>query len=298
MTTPSSHAHRGRRMDNGYYNWNPITQRERLTWPEGKSIALCVIVNVEYDEPGGPQHQSAFSQREYGNRIGIFRMMELLSKYNIRVTAAVDAGIAELRPSLLEECKALGWEIIGHGLAANQPISSEMSEPEEESYIHTVLETLAETTDARPRGWFGVQYGESARTPALLAAEGLSYVCDWPNDEQPYWMETPRGPLVSLPVTLDVDTSFAQERRLTSSQWLEKARATFDRLLLESTENGRLLALSLHPWIDGQPHRIKYLDQALAYVSSHDGVWSATGSEIVDWFRAASPRAAARPNWT
>ena len=282
-------------MDNGYFYWNPINQRERLTWPEGKPIALCVIVNLEYDEPRGPQHQSAFSQREYGNRVGIFRMMELFRKHNISVTAAVDAGIAELRPTLLEECKARGWEIIGHGLTVNQPISSEMSEGEEKSYLHSVLETLTEKTGARPRGWLGERYGESARTPTLLAAEGLSYVCDWPNDEQPYWMETPKGQLVSLPMTLDVDTGFARERRLTSSQWLQKVRATFDRLSLEGAENGRLFAMSLNPWTDGQPHRIGYLDQALAHISSRGGVWSATGGEIVDWFRAASPPTAVGP---
>lgn len=291
MTTQSTHTHHGRTMDNGYYDWNPIRARERLTLPDGKRVALCVIVNLEYDEPGVPQHQSAFSQREYGNRIGVFRMMEIFRKFDIRVTAAVDAGVAELRPSLVEECKVRGWEIIGHGLTVNQPISSEMSEAEEESYIQTVLESLTAKTGEKPRGWLGARYGESARTPALLAAAGLSYVCDWPNDEQPYWMETPGGPLVSLPVTLDVDTGFARERRITSSQWLDRVRATFDRLVLEGAENGRLFVMSLHPWMDGQPHRIKYLEQALAHVSSHDGVWAATGGEIVDWFRAASPPA-------
>lgn len=286
MTTQSTHTHRGRRMDNGYYDWDPINQRERLTWPGGKRIALCIVVNLEYDEPRGPQHQSAFSQREYGNRVGIFRMMDVLQKYDVRVTAAVDAGIAELRPSLLEECMARGWEIIGHGLTVNQPISSEMPEAEEASYIHSALELLTAKTGTKPRGWLGAGYGESARTPALLAAEGLSYVCDWPNDEQPYRMETANGELVSLPMTLNVDTGFARERRITSLQWLARVRATSDRLSAEGAESGRLFAVSLYPWLDGQPHRIKYLEQALAYVSTHDGVWSATGGEIVDWFRA------------
>lgn len=275
-------------MDNGYYDWSPISQRERLAWPDRNPVALCVIVNLEYDEPRGPQHQSAFSQREYGNRIGIFRMMEVLSKHDIRVTAAVDAGIAELRPSLLEECQARGWEIIAHGLTANQPISSAMSEAEEEAYIHRVMDALTARAGVKPRGWLGAGYGESTRTPALLAAAGVTYVCDWPNDELPYRMETSNGPLVSLPVTLDVDTAFARERRLTSAHWLRKVRATFDRLALEGADSGRLFVMSLHPWMDGQPHRIKYVDRALEHVSSNNGAWSATGGEIVDWFRSAS----------
>jgi hypothetical protein len=183
MATEQTPAHHGRTMDNGYYDWSPINQRARLTWPEGKPIAVCVIVNVEYDEPGPPQHQSAFSQREYGNRVGIFRLMDVLRKHDLRVTAAVDAGVAQLRPSLVAECQARGWEIIGHGLTANRPISSAMPEAEEAAYIDDVLGTLETATGARPRGWLGAGYGESARTPALLAVAGLDYVCDWPNDE-------------------------------------------------------------------------------------------------------------------
>jgi allantoinase len=294
MSRQSTHAHDGRRMDNGYYDWSPIHQRERLTWPEEKNVALCVVVNLEYDEPGGPEHQSAFSQREYGNRVGIFRVMDVLRKHEIRVTAAVDAGVAELRPSLVEECQARGWEIIAHGLTANQPITSKMTEADEEAYIHEVMDLMAARTGMRPRGWLGSGFGESARTPSLLAAAGLSYVCDWPNDEQPYWMETPNGALVSLPVTLDVDSGFARERRVTNAQWLDRARATFDRLALEGADNGRVLVMSLYPWLDGQPHRIKYLDQALAHISSYGVSWSATGGEIVDWFSAASPLAVTR----
>ena len=208
-------------MDNEYYGWDPISTRHRLTWPGNARLALCVIVCVEHYQwrlppesykspelPGGlcgsgrpfPDIVS-YSLREYGHRVGIFRVMKFLDRYGIRATVALDASIAANYPLLIQHCKDRNWEFIAHGVAVNQMITSNMTEEEERDYIRRSMDAVTEATGARPLGWLGPEYGESARTTAILADEGIRYVCDWPNDEQLYRMNTPTGEVYSLPLT-------------------------------------------------------------------------------------------------
>ena len=289
-------------MDNDHYDWSPITTRSPLTWPADARVALCVIVSLEHYEwsmpegwyqppsPGGlgrgtfPDLRS-YSHHEYGNRVGIFRVLDILDRYGIPPTVAMDATVARNYPFLIEECRKRGAEFIGHGQTVNRMISSEMSEEEERQYIHESVEALAEATGARPLGWLGPEYGESTRTPGLLAAEGIRYVCDWPNDEQPYPMKVAEGKLFSLPVHVEVEDLFTQwNRGVSIMHYSQMTRDTFDGLYADGAETGRTLVLSLHPWLIGQPFRSKYLDLALAHISGHASVWKATGKEIIDWY--------------
>ena len=135
----------------------------------------------------------------------------------------------------------------------------------------------------------GPEFGESARTPRLLAEAGVEYVCDWTNDEQPYEMTTPTGSLASLPICLDLDDVNALwERRMDVERYAQLVKESVDRLLEDGKTTGRLLVLNLRPWLMGQPFRIGYLEDVLEHLASREGVWAATGSEIVEGFREAA----------
>ena len=293
-----------RSMDNPYYDWSPISTRPPLRWPNDAKVALCVIVSLESSMWQPPEdaflppsyllQQGAYpaipdihevSHHEYGNRVGVFRVMRVLDKYGIKGTAALDAGIAEDYPFIVGQCQQRGWEIIGHGLNFSQMITERMTEPEEREHIRRCLGAIEGATGQAPVGWIGADYGESTRTVGLLAEMGVRYVCDWPNDEQPYTMKVPNGQMVSLPVMLELDEVYTHRgRTVPINIWSQMVREAFDRLHQDGADSGRLLVLNLHPYLIGQPYRAKYLDQALGHIMGQQGVWAATGSEIVEWY--------------
>jgi len=290
-------------MDNPYYDWSPISSRPPLRWPSDARVALCIIVSLEFMEwlppedsfippsalrrgsyPAIPEVHEV-SLHEYGNRVGVFRVMRVLDKYGIKGTAALDAGVAERYPFIIRQCQQRGWEFIGHGLSFSRMITERMNEDEEREYIRRSLDAVRQATGQTPAGWVGADYGESTRTVRLLAEMGVRYVCDWPNDEQPYRMKVPTGQMTALPVALELDEVFTHRmRRIPIQRWAQSVTEAFDRLYQDGAASGRLLTLNLHPYVIGQPFRIKYLDQALGYIMRREGVWAATGSEIVDWY--------------
>jgi peptidoglycan/xylan/chitin deacetylase (PgdA/CDA1 family) len=211
--------------------------------------------------------------------------MDVLDRHGITATVAIDALSAEENPFVVRRCLERGWEPIGHGVSFARMITERMSEDEERAYIRRSLDAVREASGRAPRGWLSPDYGESTRTVRLLAELGVRYVCDWPNDEQPYRMKVPIGEIVSLPVTLDLDEVHThRERGISMPRWLRIVTEAFDELYRDGAESGRLVVLNLHPYLIGQPHRIKYLDEALRHMLRREGVWCATGSEIVDWY--------------
>ena len=295
-------------MDHDHHEWSPIINRGTLRWPDNARVALCVIVNLEHTEWSPPEGSfsaslagglgirpfpdySRFSHREYGHRVGIFRVLDVLERYGIKATVAMDVQTAENYPYLVNHCKDRGCEIIGHGVSASQMITSNMPEQEELEYIRACVEALRRATGTAPAGWLGPEFGESSRTPGLLAQAGISYVCDWVNDEQPYSMTVQSGELFALPVMLEMDDVNALwDRRVTIDRYGELLKDGFDTLYRDGDQNGRLMVLNLHPWLIGQPFRIGYLDEALGHMFQRQGVWAATGSEIIDWFRSHPPQ--------
>ena len=297
-------------MDHEHYDWSPIVSRGVLRWPENARLALCVIVNLELMEWSPPEgsHQSPLlsgglgprsfpdyariSHREYGHRVGIFRVLDALENCGIRATVAMDALTADNYPFLVRQCLDRGCEIIGHGASVSQMITSDMSEETEREYIKSSLDSLKRATGAAPAGWLSPEYGESTRTPQLLAQAGIRYVCDWANDEQPYPIKSPQGNLFALPVMLELDDVHALwNRRVPINRYAELLRESADTLYSDGAESGRLLVLNLHPWLIGQPFRIRYLAEALDAIMRRQGVWAATGSEIADWYRDNPPEA-------
>jgi peptidoglycan/xylan/chitin deacetylase (PgdA/CDA1 family) len=295
-------------MDHDLYAWSPIVRRGPLKWPDDARVAVCVIVTLEHLEwppPPGSYQPSTLagglgsrpvldtmrvSHREYGHRVGIFRVLDVLARHGIRPTVAMDAMTAEHYGYLVRHCLARGAEIVGHGYSVSRMITSRMSEDEEREYIRTSLDALTRATGTRPTGWLGPEYGESTRTPALLAEAGIRYVCDWVNDEQPYRMTTPRGELFALPILYALDDVHALwDRRVPVDRYARMIMEAFDTLYQDGARGGRLLALHLHPWLIGQPFRIGDLNAALGAIRRRQGVWVASGSEIIDWYRQHPP---------
>jgi peptidoglycan/xylan/chitin deacetylase (PgdA/CDA1 family) len=291
-------------MDHGQYTWSPIVGRERLTWPNGARIAVAFVISLghyEADLPSGafdpPTHRSPLrvmpppdyptvTHREYGHRVGMFRLFQLFDAHAIRATAAVDALTAQGYPQLLTGCRRRGWEVIAHGVGQRRAITAEMSEADERAYIRAALDTVAGVADAMPKGWLSPEQSESTRTPGLLAELGVEYLCDWANDDQPYLIGRGGRPLVSLPLMQEIsDVNLHWNRRVTMAQWAALVCEAFDTLYREGLDSGRLFVLPLHPWCIGQPFRVKYLDHVLTHVKKHDEVWTTTGGEIAAWYR-------------
>ena len=295
-------------MDHQHYDWSPLNTREPLRWPDQARLALCPIIVLEHMEwqPPSGSFQAAnlaggsvarpfpdyarISHREYGHRVGIFRVLDVLDKHGIKATVAMDALTAENYPYLVRHCLDRGCEIIGHGMSVSRMITSDMSQEEEEAYINESLAALTRAIGSPPVGWFGPEYGESIRTPQLLAQAGIRYVCDWPNDEQPYPIKTPEGELVALPLMLELDDVVAMaQRQVPVDRYAQMLKEGFDVMYQDGQQNGRVLALNLHPWLIGQPFRIGYLDAALGHMMRRQAVWAATGTEIIDWYTSRNP---------
>ena len=304
-------AKRAYGMDQDFYPWSPIVARPPLRWPDNARVALAVVVNLEHwdwevpaDTPvavspmGGPEglwsgNQPQFpdiggwGNHEYGNRVGIFRILAVLDKYGIKPTLALDKAVADHYPYLVKEGLKREAEFIAHGLSRRRIIHIGMSEDEERAYIRTSIEAVEKATGKRPIGWSGPDFQETPNTPNLLSAEGIRYVCDWGNDEQPYKMTPKTGELFSLGVNAYLDDNYIHlHGRRTINEVNLLWREWFDGLYADGATTGRLMVLHLHPWIMGQPWRIRHLDEVLGHICARQGVWKATGAEIIDWFKA------------
>lgn len=292
---------RQRGMDHDIYAFAPLPTRPKLRLPGGARVAFFIVLHVEYRELTPPAdawrdprfrgefgdfapEYRTWSYREYGNRVGIFRVLDMLDRFRLPVTAAVNARAAERYPTLVAALRQRGYEPVAHGLSAAQMITSRMDEAEERAHIEQSRAILAEAWGTTPRGWLGQDFGVTARTSRLLAELGFDYTLDWPNDERPYWHNPDRS-LVAVPAQPDWDD--------VQTLWLRRvplqrfAALVGDALarLLEEPDGGRVLGIGIHPWMIGAPHRIRYLGEALQQVTARPGVLAATAGQIATWFR-------------
>src|SRR5438270_3065319 len=232
-----------------------------------------------------------YGNQEYGNRVGVFRIFAALDKYGIRPTLALDKAVAENYPVLVEEGRKRRGEFIAHGLSRRRIIHIGMSEDEEREYIRASIAAVESATGTRPVGWSGPDFQETQNTPNLLAAEGIRYVCDWGNDEQPYKMTPQIGELYSVGVNAYLDDNYIHlHGRRTINEVNLLWREWFDGLYADGATTGRLMVLHVHPWIMGQPWRIRHLDEVLGHICNRQGACKATGSEIIDWFEVETTR--------
>ncbi|MBT4686908.1 MAG: polysaccharide deacetylase family protein [Rhodospirillaceae bacterium] len=290
-------------MDHDLYPYSSILTRPQLSWPGEKRLAIWVVLHLEQWELQSPASAirdarfkgefgnffpdyRTYSTREYGNRVGIFRILDVLDRYQIPVTVAANAALCDARPQLIEECLKRGYEIAAHGSHATRMITSKMSRTQEEDYIHQAMATVRQNSGVEQVGWIGQDFGESPRTPQILSQAGVDYLGDWPNDDQPYWL-TLDPPLVSLPYHVEWDDGTLMAlRQLTAPRYGQMVREAADRLQQDATDGpARMMSIGLHPWVVGQPQRVRYLDQILAHLQTMDGLWFAAGRDIAASFR-------------
>jgi peptidoglycan/xylan/chitin deacetylase (PgdA/CDA1 family) len=236
-----------------------------------------------------------YTLRDYGNRVGIFRIMQALERHRIPASVAVNAAVAVRYPTLLQACVQRGWEVIGHGLDMDHLHHAGLPVDEERALIAQSLAILRQASGQPVRGWLSPAKSESGATLDLLAEAGLDYVCDWVNDDMPYPMRTSAGTLYAMPHPIDIDDhTILVQNHHTETDFRDQLIDQFNQLYRESaTQGGRIMAISLHPWVIGQPYRIGVLEEALAHMMRHKGVWAATGSEILDAWKFGHSTAAA-----
>jgi peptidoglycan/xylan/chitin deacetylase (PgdA/CDA1 family) len=280
-------------MDHDHYAWSVLPRRRKIAWPNGARVALWVVPALEwfpldmeglpFRPPGALQNAYPdlrhYTLRDYGNRVGIFRVMKALDRHGIRASVALNAAVALRYPALLAEIAARRWEVLGHGLDMGHLHYEGMRD--EKGVIETSLSILGKV-----RGWLSPAKSESSNTLGLLKDAGIEYVCDWVNDDMPYRMS---NGLCSMPHSADIDDyQILVNNHHDEDEFRDQLADQFDLLYDESaTQGGRIMAISLRPWVIGQPYRIGALERALAHIMRHPGVWPATGGEILDAWRAA-----------
>ncbi len=280
----------------GLFDYSPIVDRPPLRWPNGAHVAVWVVPNIEhYEIWTDTDHRQVdirnASRADYGNRVGIWRLMEVFDRHGVRGTVALNSAVCRHYPRVMEEAQKRGWEFMGHGLTNSQRLDELSAEDEDETIRRTVAE-ISECTGQPVRGWLGPGLTESPRTLDLIKKHGVEYVCDWVNDDQPYRMS---NGLYSIPYTIELnDVPLFRAPTFAPHEFERMIRDSFDTLYAEGEETGRVLCLALHPFLVGAPHRIAYLDRALAYIRSHKHVWVTTGSEIIDWYRKSEGETEAR----
>lgn len=287
-----------KKAEPGLYDYLPYFDRPRIAWPNGARLAFWCAPNIEHyeiDPPPNPLRMPwarphpdvlGYSWRDYGNRAGVWRMMEVMDRFGVRGSVSLNVAVCDHYPEIIEACVARGWELFSHGVY-NTRYTYGMSEAQERALIEDVRNTINRASGQELRGWLAPAITLTDRTVDLLAEAGLTYTLDLFHDDQPLPVKTAKGRLVSVPYSLEVNDFTALYQGATSpADYTGMIIAQFERLYAEGADGGRVMCLPLHPFLIGQPHRVRELSRALEYITSHDGVWLATAAEIADHFIA------------
>jgi peptidoglycan/xylan/chitin deacetylase (PgdA/CDA1 family) len=285
----------------GPFPYSPITERPPIRWPNGARVALWVIPNIEFMPLDQPVQASkspvpdvrGYSDFDYGNRVAVFRLMDVLDRFGIRATVALNSDVCEHHPEIITEAVAREWEFMGHGESNARWLGRAGSDDAARAIVADTLARIEAATGTRPRGWLGSGLEETWNTLDHLVDNGVRYVADWVNDDEPYRMDFGNGrTILSIPYSTEINDRPAYVRNQhTPEEFVAMVRAAFDVYYREGARSGRVMAIALHPNLSGVPHRIDALAEALDYVCGHDGVWLATGSEIIEAYAAQQGRA-------
>lgn len=290
--------------------YSAIVDRPRLELPGGGRLAVWTIVNVEewsIERPmpravlPPPSSQPAgqallpdlpnWAWHEYGMRVGFWRFVEVLKKHGVRATLAINGSVCRSYPRVASAALEAGWEFMGHGY-----IQRPMHHVEDQRLaIRQTIDEIKAFTGRAPRGWESPGLTETYDTIDWLAEAGIEYVADWVLDDQPCVIQTSSRPVVSVPYTVEMnDISMMVLQNHPSSEWLRRGIDQFDRLYAEGEKSARVMAISIHPYITGVPHRIGYLERLYEYIVQRPGVLLWTGEEILDWYTDARRAAGSR----
>ncbi|NNF23259.1 MAG: polysaccharide deacetylase family protein [Rhodobacteraceae bacterium] len=256
-------------------------------------MALWVVPNVEHYEylprrskkrdpwPRMPHPDViGYGTRDYGNRVGLWRMFDLFDRLGICATVSLSMANWVHYPEIFQAMEERSWSVLCHGMY-NTRYHWNYTETEERAAIAECVDLYHELTGRQLRGWFSPAASYTLNTPDLIAEAGITYYADWHHDDQPVPMRVRKGELITVPYTMDFNDSILHRQHYEAADYAEIARDAFDTLY---AEGGQVMCLALHPYMMGQPHRIGHLERLLDYILGHDGVWAATGEQIADWY--------------
>ena len=279
------------------YAYSPIVKRPDYSWPGGKRLAFYIALNIEHfafgsgigmdpHHRGGPQHTRNFAWRDYGNRIGNWRLFDILDELKLPATILLNSMVCQHYPEIVEKIKARGDDVVGHG-RTNAEVLRGMWEHDEARAIRECTEEIERHVGVRPTGWMGPGALESNVTPDLLKETGYTHLLDWPFDDQPIWMKTRAGPLLSVPYPMEInDAGTLVWRDHSGREFADMIVDQFEELLEQSERQPLVFALALHGFIVGQPFRLRPLRQAIRHCVEHKGkdrVWITRAGEIAKY---------------
>ncbi|MEM9168856.1 MAG: polysaccharide deacetylase family protein [Pseudomonadota bacterium] len=284
--------------DPNLYDYWPYKDRPKFVWPDGKKLAFWIAPNIEFYEfdppvnpsrPGWPKPTPdvvGYSQRDWGNRVGHWRLMELLDAYALRGSVSLNIAMCDHCPEIIEACTERNWEFFSHGVY-NTRYSYNMTEAQERAVIEDAIRTVEQATGQRIRGYLAPALTHTERTLDLIAEYDFWYSCDLFQDDQPQPLKTKSGKLASLPYSLEVnDVITYGALAMTPTRYADVLKRHFDQLLEEGAESGTVMCIPLHAYLVSQPHRVRAFEDALRHVTAHkEDVWFATGAEIAGYFR-------------
>ncbi len=283
--------------------YSAISERPKLTLPDGARVAVWVIVNVEQWDATQPMPRTVlpppaggspspdvpnWAWHEYGNRVGFWRFVKLFDEFAIPVTLAINGSAIAAYPAIVRAAVAREWEFMGHGFTQRnmQKVADERAD------IRKTREVILEATGMPPRGWLGPGLTETWETPDILAEEGYDYLADWVLDDQPVWLETRGKPIINVPYTQEInDVAMIAVQHHKGSEYAERAIDQFEQIYDDAADSARVVALVAHPYLMGAPHRFKYLRRVFETVRQKSRVKFWTGAHIADWYRSAGPKA-------
>jgi peptidoglycan/xylan/chitin deacetylase (PgdA/CDA1 family) len=285
----------------GPFPFSIISRRAPYKLPAGARVAVWVNPNVEFfglDDvmPGVVNERVAreharvpnvrnWALRDYGNRVGLWRIMQALDNHGMRASAALNSEVFDQHPEIIEEMLKRDWELMGHG-KTNALRMNEMPPEAERETIFQIIETFKRASGKGPQGWLGPGLAETWNTLEFLHEAGVRYVCDWINDDQPYAFDLGTPPMLSVPYSVqtnDVPAYF--DMKMPVPEFERALKDQFDVLWREGETSGRVMAIAVHPFVTGQPHRIGALERALDHICQRPGVWLTTAAEIAQHYR-------------
>lgn len=282
--------------------YSPISSRAPLKLPDCKRMAVWVIVNVEewdinqtmprtvLTPPAGGSPMPDipnWAWHEYGNRVGFWRMLKVFDDFKIPAALAINGSAIAAYPQISDAAKARNWEFMGHGFTQRnmQKVENEQDD------IRKTADVIEAATGRRPRGWLGPGLTESWNTPDLLKQEGYEYVCDWVLDDQPVWLKTTTSPIVNIPYTQECnDVAMMLIQHHKASEYYDRAIDQFEQIYEDSAESARIMALVVHPYIMGAPHRLKHFRRIFETIQQKTDVAFMTGEQILDWYLSVGPK--------
>ena len=279
------------------YDYWPIVNRPPIEWPDGKRLAFYLALNIEHFEPGKPStalfppttslpvDPLNHGWRDYGTRVGVWRMIDLLDKYEMRASVLLNSDACVEYPQILEAGRKRNWAWCAHGFN-NSSLWTGMNPEEERAAFARLLEQFVAGTGSRPKGWLGPALTETAASPEIFAEYGLTYLLDWCADDHPFPLNVEGHRMISVPYSIEVnDIPCFLGHGMTPREFEQLMVDQFDVLRSESGRRGGLVtSISVHPFLINQPFRHPCLERFLDYVAGHDDVWITTSDDIAEWY--------------